>query len=319
MPSTDEIPPLRGRDELLHTILHAGRRRKRRRRTLGVGGVVALAVCLSAAALNQMTGDDGHVKVAAQGDRAAASTTTTVEATTPPPLGPVASLPAETPTVAPDVSRGARTPTLGARPGISSFACTNSRPTGCPPRTGISSATPPTTTHAIDSSGTGTLPMADAPATTSPPEVSPSTTGVCRNSFDPACGPFRWDPDAGPNAPLEADGTATLRQDNRTVDLRAVFADKDAGISTGCISASWGDGASYSNPMGCAMTSCATAYGPWTPPPRKESTYPIDFGGHTYAAPGTYTITLSGISAADTCYNPYASSGEKRLTVVVPN
>ena len=52
---------------------------------------------------------------------------------------------------------------------------------------------------------TTTAPAATAPTptpdTTTAPGA-PTTTLPCRNSTDPACGPFRWDPAPAPNQPV---------------------------------------------------------------------------------------------------------------------
>lgn len=152
---------------------------------------------------------------------------------------------------------------------------------------------------------------ATTPASSAP---STSTSTVCRNSDDPACGPFRWNPSPGPNAPLEVEASVTLRDDGRTVVLRALLRDNDAEITTGCTFVSWGDGEVFYSPQGCALSSCLAAYGPWAPPPRRASTLPLVLE-HSFRTPGHYEIEVSGRSAAGECHNPYASKGETLVAV----
>src|SRR5437762_1768062 len=87
----------------------------------------------------------------------------------------------------------AATTTTTARPGVAAGAPTPLAPA------------PTTTTGTVTALQTGAAP----PAATTTTSVRPAPpTKPCRNSYDPACGPFRWDPDPGPNQPLGVTASA---------------------------------------------------------------------------------------------------------------
>lgn len=72
-------------------------------------------------------------------------------------------------------------------------------------------------------------------AATSPPRATTSsttTTLLCRNSVDPACGPFRWDPPLPPNQPLTVKVTHTpaTPKAGETVTFRVVVDDADGSV-----------------------------------------------------------------------------------------
>ena len=167
--------------------------------------------------------------------------------------------------------------------------------------------------------------------------VSTTTTIVCRNSSNPACGPFYWDPPPGPNQPLtvEVHYTPAAPRAGETVTFYVTATDPDARFfNTVCYLFS-DNGA---GPAGCGtahndgMTNfnpptydpyCGPKYGPWTPParPGRESLGSPEGSGvtHVYSTPGTYTATFRFDSEATTCRfaGPYASHGEGTVTVVV--
>lgn len=296
MPSMDPepLPRRRGRGELLDQIYVEGARRRRRRRNGSVGlTAAALAVVagtLFAAGLNGSTPQ--HVATRGQ--------------TAPTSPGSSTSLPSfPTPsTTTPEV---ATTSTL-AGPVPTTAPGTTPRPAT------TATATGPTTTAV--SGGSGTLPPTSS--TTEPPTTMAPPT--CRNSTDQACGPFRWDPEPGPNAPLTIDVTSAARAGAaRTFDFTIVYADADAPVIDGCRSIDFGDGQSSftgSSP-GCPVASCIARYGPWTPPTpqpgRVEGTV-----SHAFAQPGTYEVRLMAVSRQFLCGDPYENWADKTVTVTVP-
>ena len=170
--------------------------------------------------------------------------------------------------------------------------------------------TTPSTTAEVtaQSANPNVIPGPAALSTTDPPE--------CRNSTDSACGPFRWDPEPDPNAPLTVKVTATPRAgEPRTFDFTVVFTDPDAPIRDGCRSADFGDGGTAAA-SGCAVAACVATYGPWTPP-AKEPGSAETTTSHTFPAAGTYTVRFSA-SSGGLCGHPYASTGSGSTEVVVP-
>jgi hypothetical protein len=181
-----------------------------------------------------------------------------------------------------------------------------------------------------------TTTLADAPTTVAPP-----TTLWCRNSTDPRCGPFRWDPEPGPNAPLTVTITFTPERPKAYDEVRffVTASDPDARITSNicnrfgdetspgpdgwgtCISAvSFGpDGPPPPSPY-CAPEK----YGPWSPPPPEGGSTalgnpPSEGVPHTFTAAGTYRVGWRFTSASEWCgpNEPYASTGEGFVHVVV--
>ena len=146
------------------------------RRRLMIGLCAAVAVALIAALLGVLT-SDGSGRSVRTAEFAKVGPTTTVDPaagvgvvnpldTTPAPGGP------------------------GAVPGS---------PTTTTPAIVLGTTfTRPTTTAAPKPA-----PKAAAPATTAPPAKGSPPTSTCRNSSDPACGPFSWDPPPAPNQPRQ--------------------------------------------------------------------------------------------------------------------
>lgn len=198
--------------------------------------------------------------------------------------------------------------------------------TGGPTSTGLESA--PTSAPATSS----TVPMTVATPPTSPttrpvaapttrtsrPPASSTTTVACRNSIDPACGPFRWDPPLGPNRPLTV--TVTYAPANPrpgdAVTFRVVVDDPDGdqlvdrtGMGNG-----YGDSPPQGSPN--AIVDCLETYGPWTPPAPTPVHAELTFQ-HTYATPGTYVATFPFKSLGDRqcAYRGSQATGTATVTV----
>jgi hypothetical protein len=153
-------------------------------------------------------------------------------------------------------------------------------------------------------------------------EPSPEATLECRNSTNPDCGPFYWDPPPGENKPLTVDVQVNPQrpQAGEKVIFTIFVRDRDAKIDRQCIShRDFGDG---SPPEGCEMTGfCPTMYGPWDTPPKGPDEWEFTLD-HVYEEAGEYTATFRFISAGGPdpgCPHPhpYASSGEGSVTFVV--
>jgi hypothetical protein len=159
-----------------------------------------------------------------------------------------------------------------------------------------------------------TLPQ--APATTAAPAPAPAKT--CRNSYDAACGPFRWDPDPGPNAPL----TVTLSPQSQQVpagqevNFHIVGDDPDAKIDRCVAFVDFGDGQTGGT---CPPpATCQTPYGPWTPPAKTADHWETDIK-HTYATArqDPYQVSLVLQSHSFCSPDPYGGSAQAPASVNV--
>lgn len=171
----------------------------------------------------------------------------------------------------------------------------------------------PATTVAATPGGTEpTAPPRTAPATTATPTL------VCRNSTDPACGPFRWDPALLPDQPLVASFTKapTTAVAGQPVAFEVSWSDGDAKLTYDRFST---DGTSLGS--ACSMV---PRYGPWTPPERVAGSGTLAYGT-TFAGPGTYTVAVTlGTGGAPgeiprtvECSPPYGGAARIETTVTV--
>lgn len=171
---------------------------------------------------------------------------------------------------------------------------------------------PDTTTTAVPATTAPT-----APATTAPAAAATTTSLPCRNSTDPRCGPFRWDPAPGANSALTVSVVSVTQDNSQTVTFVLDVADPDASpIIVGeqtCNPPDFGDvGKSR-----CSPTCAAPGYGPWTPPARQRGTRRVTYTHH-YDSPGSYTAHFWFGSAGFPCPpNPYASFADTAVPVSV--
>ena len=174
--------------------------------------------------------------------------------------------------------------------------------------------------------GTTTLPdAATAAPVTSPDNTSspgaPTPTRPCRNSTDPGCGPFRWDPPPAPNQPLviQIDDSPSTPQVGERVTVTVHAAEADSQIDS--VSVSFGDEEAVTLPP-ASVVACDgdSPAGPWTPPDATPDQTVATYG-HTYSRPGDYTIAAYGASVDflhPTCPpNPYASQGTATAAIHV--
>jgi hypothetical protein len=252
------------------------------RRHLLAGLAAAVVVTLIAAIPGVLTnsgGGDRRVRAAAAPARAEG-----------PPSGTVNDAPGAT--VAPQPDAGSASPTTPGHPDAQVLGVTFER-------TSTTSVTPVVTP-----------PRSDATTTTTASKPS------CRNSTEPSCGAFRWDPDPGPNQPATGTVTATQSAPGQPVSFRVQASDPDAEPVAIC-NISFGDG----NNVVCDPrprmdpSSCPKQYGPWTPPAAQRGELDTT-NEHTYQ-PGKYDVSFDVRSAMNDCNNPYASTVTLTATVVV--
>lgn len=161
-------------------------------------------------------------------------------------------------------------------------------------------------------------PSATAPRRVPPP--APSTTvPPCRNSTDPACGSFRWDP-----APENRPATLTVSTPpgpivaGESVELTLAMSDPDGAVTLDCYSVDLdGPGMSTGACTRVNPDRCPARYGPWTPPapqPGQASTTTVV----QFAEAGTYVVTVQ-VEPADGCdqVDPYRSGATASITVQV--
>jgi hypothetical protein len=180
-------------------------------------------------------------------------------------------------------------------------------------------ATPPTPQGQVVAVQTALVPGATTTtARRAPtPAPAPAPAKACRNSYDAACGPFRWDPDPGPNAPLTVTATPHPEQVNagQEVNFHIVADDPDAKIDR-CYTVDFGDGQKGNTcpPPGA----CPTPFGPWTPPAKVHDHYELDVK-HTYttARPDPYVASFQLQSHSFCNPDPYGGSGQAPATVKV--
>jgi hypothetical protein len=225
-----------------------------------------------------------------------------------------AAAPATTPTTSEGTS-GIVNPITGEPiPGVSGPSATPT--TAAPQVLGSSVTRPPVTSRTNPPSPTG----GPQPGDSARSAQFTSSGTPCRNSSDPACGPFYWDPDPGPNEPLT--GQVTFEPANPkagdTVTFHITANDPDDG-PLGICSTSYGDGANVvCDPIELMDPDhhCPKQYGPWTPPARKQGamdTHDV----HTYNNAGTYNVSFDTHSGSYCSSDPYASRANLTATVVV--
>lgn len=149
--------------------------------------------------------------------------------------------------------------------------------------------------------------------------VAPGQAPACRNSTDPACGPFRWDPQPAPNQPIQY--TVSINPEHPQVGEEVTFvieaSDPDAVLTPTAISLSFGDASPTINRRN--PDPCDVRYGPWTPPDPAPGHIRKTYQ-HVYESPGSFPVAFT-IYSDDTSYcappqleklednqwNPYAS------------
>jgi hypothetical protein len=147
-----------------------------------------------------------------------------------------------------------------------------------------------------------------------PRATKPAPQSACVDSFDPSCGPLRWEPAPLPNSPTQTSITpAAIRTvAGRAVSLDARATDADAPIA--CHWVLFGDETAGLVPA----ISIQRQFGLWRTPSRSAGTFSATFT-HTYAKPGTYHVQF-GARSGEGCsndYSPYGGESESTATVTV--
>lgn len=162
----------------------------------------------------------------------------------------------------------------------------------------------------------------DVTAVTTLAPTTSTTVAGCRNSADPACGPFRFDPQPGSDSPMTVEvavefGAPAAGQE---VVFRLTLTDPD-GVSYNGTVFGFGDGGL----AGSSYPPCEK-FGPWDPPPRDAAAATeVLVVRHTYLQPGTYPVSFAFDAGPFSCVDsttgrgdrPYASSATGTATVVV--
>ena len=154
------------------------------------------------------------------------------------------------------------------------------------------------------------------PATTTTAAPAPAPAKACRNSYDAACGPFRWDPDPGANAPLTVAVSPQSQQVSagQEVNFHVVGDDPDAQIDRCVAFVDYGDGQKGGN---CPPpAACQTPYGPWTPPAKTADHWETDVT-HKYPTAGSYSVSVVLQSHSFCNPDPYGGSAQGPATVTV--
>jgi hypothetical protein len=194
-------------------------------------------------------------------------------------------------------------------------------PTTATPTTVTEAASPTTTVSApVTSRATTTTRARGAAAPTTTPTTvppAPSTSLVCRNSDNPACGPFRWDPHRAPEQPMSVTVSATPASPRagQAVTFRVTVDDPDGAqlVSRDVGVVDYGDGTPVV-PVS-AHRDCYVAHGPWTPGAPEPIHADLTFQ-HVYAAAGTYTATFTFRSLGDCTYGPSEATRTATVTVL---
>lgn len=198
----------------------------------------------------------------------------------------------------------------------------------------VEPATPPAGTGEIAAAGatpalTEPEPTDPGPVTTGPTTPGPVTTSPpppagpeCRNSHDPACGPFFFDPQPGPDRPMTVEVTAVpaTPRVGEPMTFHLVLRDPD-GVSYGSTLFDYGDMG-----IGDSERSQCDKFGPWDPPaPGPDRAVEVQDITHTYRLAGTYEATFSFTAGPNDCVDshtgrgddPYSSSAAGSVTITV--
>jgi hypothetical protein len=165
-----------------------------------------------------------------------------------------------------------------------------------------------------------TVTTAPPPSTVAPPAAPPSTAAPpCRNSENPRCGPFRWDPPPAPNDAARTTMSHTPASPRAGEPVAFVLRATDPDAPEVRV---WSGPCVDPNPGAtCDTTGTATAcdpHGPWTPPPER----PLDRTERytiVFPDPGVYRVTFTAQSQSHSCpkLDPYGSTDSVTLEVVV--
>lgn len=222
--------------------------------------------------------------------------------------------------------------TSAANDGSPSTTRPRSTTTGAVPSTVVGTTTPVTTPSTI--APLPGLPVTTVPAPTpttarpsapgpTPTVVAPPTT-ACRNSTNPACGAFRWDP-----RPSNQPGVARITLPSGPIVAGVVYeatftlSDPDGPVGFDCydFNGPSENGTYIGGACTTERTVCPDRYGPWTPPAGAAGSASITYRVR-FDNPGPVRLTLkAAIPTGDPqfCANvsPYLSEAAGSLVVNV--
>lgn len=145
-----------------------------------------------------------------------------------------------------------------------------------------------------------------------------ATSPVCRNSTDPACGPFRWDPAPGPNAPLEISITYSPSAPRIGQEVTVTVHARDADALIGDVTVTFGDEDVVTIPPASIHTCDNAQTGPWSLPTATPDDI-VRIFRHAYTKAGDLTISAYAASPEilnGTCPpNPYASQATASVAI----
>jgi hypothetical protein len=141
-----------------------------------------------------------------------------------------------------------------------------------------------------------------------------AAAGHCVDSFDPSCGPLRWDPAPGANAPVTTRLTPSSPNGiaGRGIAIDARATDPDARIA--CHWILFGDEQTALIPS----ITMQRQYGRWITPAKRAGSFGTTYT-HTYTKPGIYHVQF-GARSGDGCsndYNPYGGESVATATVTI--
>ena len=175
----------------------------------------------------------------------------------------------------------------------------------------------PTTTEAPAT----TLPAPATTTTTVAPARQPAQTTttttvlVCRNSYNPACGPFRWDPAPAPagNWTVSVQYSPAKPVVGDTVTFTVTISDPNTSVYT-CGHVTFGAGGPDQN-CESVSASCPTRYGPWDPPAKRPDSVTTGYT-YRYDKPGNYTFSVT-YPVGNPCYDPYQTQASASQSFTV--
>ena len=179
---------------------------------------------------------------------------------------------------------------------------------------------PPVTAAPGASPGTPAPGPAAAPAPT-PTPTSPPTTSACRNSTDPSCGDFSWDPQPGPyEVEVYAVSTPVAARAGEPVTFAVEYVDPAGADAQGACLNWWVSDPAVVNTSSCEViaTACART-GAHDPPAPSQERIALQ-RTITFETPGEHQVRIEGnigTHLADGCESPYRNTFTRTFTIVV--
>ena len=159
------------------------------------------------------------------------------------------------------------------------------------------------------------------PTTTAPPAPTTTTTTPCRNSTDPACGPFSWDPAPGPyEVEVYAVSTPVAARVGEPVTFAVEYVDPAGTDAQGACLNWYVSDPGVVNTSSCEVInpSCPRT-GPHDPPAPSEDRILLE-RSITFETAGEHEVSIGGnigTHLADGCESPYRNTFTRTFTVVV--